>query len=409
VTDAVFLKKNPTLDAAYRLILIYTNRTPSAPKKHSARPSPSRQGQLTPRQSRPMSPSHRQVIYPGPSSLEIFLQGAAKTVKSRGEKWGVNKALRDAVDDVVKNVQGFQSGRSTPHSRGGSIFGQGGLKPGDAVKQVAALEDRNKSLAKMLEGAISELWGHQESLVETGSSDGVADGLSTAIAKVHLVQVYLENSSLPLPLDENQSGQEDQAIAQSIQSEKTLVESSEKSETTEQSEKTGEAVKGEPSYGAAQKGIPERALGSPLRRGGRGSDTSLQTRLPQSGQKSSLMEPSPSEAEPENPEIPSSKEKRPAMPQNNVSLTRPRQTLAQSSFSWMLEPGETRSNSTGEGVRHEKRRAGKGFLFGESDEEDEGGEEKKILGRTKGKKAEEAKKLDEVFHMGDLGSSDPRT
>ena len=134
--------------------------------------------------------------------IEHIIQEAAKGVYSRGEKWGVAKALRGAV-------QGLQSANSSPRrSMDGKTrwLSDNGKKASDApptelLAKIHSLEERNKSLAKMLETAIDEMWSQQKDMKPPEGTNSGSDVLSLAIAKVQFVQVYLENSSMILPTD----------------------------------------------------------------------------------------------------------------------------------------------------------------------------------------------------------------
>ena len=121
---------------------------------------------------------------------------------SRGEKWGVTKALRSAV-------QGLQSGNASPQRlmEGKSQWLPDNVKmfrdvpPPSLLAKIQHLEERNRSLSKMLADSMNELWSQQKDVKPEDGKDKGADALSLAIAKVQLVQVYLENSSMPLPAD----------------------------------------------------------------------------------------------------------------------------------------------------------------------------------------------------------------
>ena len=142
--------------------------------------------------------------------IEGIIQEAARGVYSRGEKWGVTKALRGAV-------QGLQSASSNPTTRLGNVprwsLDAGGMVTDDAAHlaaRVQALEQRNKALAKLLEKAMEELWVQQQKFTKD-KAETAADALSLAIAKVQFVQVYLENPSMPFPTEDQVGEAEDEA------------------------------------------------------------------------------------------------------------------------------------------------------------------------------------------------------
>lgn len=130
--------------------------------------------------------------------IEGILSEAAKGVYSRSEKWGVGKALLGAV-------QGLQSGSNSARRLPGPGM-RWSLDDGKAVatidkeqltSRIEALEQRNKALAKMLENAVNELW-EQEKQFSKEKEETASNALTLAIAKVQFVQVYLEDSSVPL-------------------------------------------------------------------------------------------------------------------------------------------------------------------------------------------------------------------
>lgn len=133
--------------------------------------------------------------------IEGIIQGAAKGVYSRGKKWGVNRALRSAV-------QGLQSGDYSPKrtldgTRWSLDDGKAvGDDPAKLCARIKALEQRNKALAKLLENAMEDLWVQQRQLEKkTEKDETTANALSLAIAKIQFVQVYLENPTMPFGID----------------------------------------------------------------------------------------------------------------------------------------------------------------------------------------------------------------
>lgn len=198
VGDALYLRDNLLIDGGDHIILKYSRRAPETtvtrkvPKKvKRARTAEQAAAQkaLSP------GPSPARFIHE-PGGIEAIIQEAARGVYSRGEKWGVTKALRGAV-------QGLQSANSSPRQPNGSRWSLDSGKlvfdsPTQLVAKIQALEQRNKSLAKLLENAMDELWVQQKELPQKGN-ESVSDALSLAIAKVQFVQLYLENSTMPLP------------------------------------------------------------------------------------------------------------------------------------------------------------------------------------------------------------------
>ena len=92
--------------------------------------------------------------------IEGIIQEAARGVYSRGEKWGVAKALRGAY-------QGLQSASSTPSKLANAprwSLDTGNMITDDSanlVTRIHGLEQRNQALAKLLERAMEDLWIQQ--------------------------------------------------------------------------------------------------------------------------------------------------------------------------------------------------------------------------------------------------------
>jgi len=200
VGDAIYLRDNLLLDGGDHIISKYSRRAPETtvtrklPKKiKRARTAEQEAAQ---RALVPRTPGR---IFQEQGGIEGIIHEAAKGVYSRGEKWGVGKALRGAM-------QGLQSGHISPRrtserprwslDRSKMVVD----KPEEMIARIQALEQRNKSLAKLLGNAVDELWTQQKGIHQK-NSEAAAGALGLSIAKVQFVQVYLENSSMPLPTD----------------------------------------------------------------------------------------------------------------------------------------------------------------------------------------------------------------
>lgn len=135
--------------------------------------------------------------------VEGLLQGAAKGIYARGERLGVNQAVRDAMDQVQKNMQNFAVPAPRDAVRGAAD--RWSLDDGEAVpsrrKTMIAMETRNKQLALMLDEALKDLRLLQAT--DTAGTDSHTNSLDIAVAKIQFVQVYLEDMSMPLPSDES--------------------------------------------------------------------------------------------------------------------------------------------------------------------------------------------------------------
>lgn len=228
IKDALYLRDHLTPEGGAEIILRYGKKAPvidaSPPPaiRLSSSPSPN-----SSHRSRSSLGSPRSFVTQQGAGIEALLQGAAKNVLERGSQWGVGKAIREAVGEVRKHAEAIQSGvpsttvsgNTTPRS-GGREYRKPAQPPvanarpvlaraqsGNAPKRIESLERRSKNLAKMLESAVGELWDYhkersEESNDPSQSKKDSIEALSLAIAKVQFVQVYLEDSSIPLPVDE---------------------------------------------------------------------------------------------------------------------------------------------------------------------------------------------------------------
>ena len=208
VADALYLRDNLSLDGGDHIISKYSARVPETtvtrklPKKvkraRTADQAAAQRALATPKTTA-ASPTK---VVKEQRDISGIIQEAAKGVYLQGEKWGVAKALRGAV-------QGIQATSTTP--RRASERSHWSLDNGrlisespraDLVARIESLEQRNKALAKLLENAVSELWTQQNAAKEKISSDSATnEELSLAVARVQFVQVYLENSNMALPSD----------------------------------------------------------------------------------------------------------------------------------------------------------------------------------------------------------------
>jgi len=262
--------------------------------------------------------------------IEGIIQEAARGVYSRGEKWGVAKALRGAYE-------GLQSASNTPKRLGSAprwSLDTGSMTTDETAKfaaRIHALEQRNLNLAKLLEKAMEELWIQQRELIKE-RPDLAADALSLAIAKVQFVQVYLENPTMPLPAEEASDDHVDNTAA--------LVRTS----ATD--------------HGSAKALSPIRAPIKDSRRKGKiGS--------PNSPDKTAAAPVTPADSIP-SLNLPQNMSDAPGSP-------RGRPALAQSSFSWILGQDQRISEFVAASpfsTEKERARGRAGFLFGGEEVED---------------------------------------
>ena len=225
VDDALYLKDHYHAAGGSSIIMKYTGRTPVPSSEQSpSTPEARFQGlSLRDRTRGARSPLRSPARFIQQRGVEALFQGAAKNVIERGEKLGINQAVRDAMGEIRKNMQDFQEARNKPidHSRSSSntprhdVFSNGTLvSPVEELqKTMAELEQRNKQLALFLDQAITGLKEVSASKLE-GDKEKALESVELAAAKAQLVKVYLENPSLELPTDE--LGEDDNATPQIV-------------------------------------------------------------------------------------------------------------------------------------------------------------------------------------------------
>ncbi|KAI4651829.1 hypothetical protein J4E93_002025 [Alternaria ventricosa] len=406
IKDALYLRDHLTPLGGAEIITRYGKQAPttepvSIPPVREPSPSPS----FVSSRTRHSIGSPRSFVTQQGAGFEALIQGAAKNVLDRGSQWGVGKALRDAVGEVRKNVEAYQSGatsgQSTPRSGGREFRKPGQLGTSSAngrpslervhsvntFKKMEELDRRNKSLAKMLEVAVGDLWEYHRERDEAQKAKGdekskeAMEALSLAIAKVQFVQVYLEDSSLPLPIDEatEQASTAQAAISLSSPPPQSPV-----------SPKQAPVV-------------PPISL-----------STTSQSNTPST---TASKNPSPIVSRPTSPPA------RTLSPPSKLASTLSppsRPHLTSSNFSWMLGEDSASSNFAS-GAAHstfssdEKRRMkGKGFLFGD-DTDDEGSIKDGKKGNSnskggtkngkngKGKHSAESEVEEEVIDLANMG------
>lgn len=383
VEDALYLRDNNLPDGGPHIILKYSRRLP-APPLEAPKISDSFTGRFSKKGRRIRQQRHDNREKPGSprkstarflqdqGGIEGILQEAARGVYSRGEKWGVTRALRGAV-------QGLQSGNNSPRRMPDGLRWSldQGKNVTDDMSNIAAklrdLEQRNKGLAKLLDNAMEDLWIQQREFTKD-KAEAAADALSLAIAKVQFVQVNLENSMMPFPTDS------------SPEEVFETVESAALPETTGQ-DKSSEANNASPTVAEPDRSPDQdtgQIQGDTMTNPGRiDESTAVASSL------NSTINPTDSDAK-----FPSHREQTESFPFHH-----PRPSLAQSSFSWMLGEDQRRSSFVSASpFPSEKRNAREraGFLFG--DDRDEGS---KGSNASKGKETREEKD-EEAISLGVL-------
>jgi TBC1 domain family protein 5 len=203
VDDAIYLRDNFSAAGGAKIISKYSGKAPSVDSSDSRPGTPLGQALSPKRQfgrTRSPLPSPARFLQQQ-GGIEALFQGATKGVFDRGERLGINQAVRDAVGEVKKNMQGLQASRANSANRRTSDVMRWSLDEGKQVPasraSVSAINARNKQLAHMLGQAMTDL--RAVSLAPDGDKETYVKAMDLAIAKVEFVKVYLEDATIPLP------------------------------------------------------------------------------------------------------------------------------------------------------------------------------------------------------------------
>lgn len=341
VDDAVYLQGHMHAQGGATLVMKYTGRMPTVPK--------------TPDSSRPSTPSFRNFASLRPRGLggrspssfinqqngvEALFQGAAKGARGvfeRGEKLGINQAVRDAMGEIRKNVQGFNESKPVPN------LPREVLSEEVAATALAAMERRNQQLACMLGDTVSSLKAISAANVDDSAEARTKnlELIEVAAAKIQFVKIYLEDSTMEVPDVD------------------APVDNTERMDTNEKPTSVQKDVKAD-DVDVSQLSLEEKPQAVEEQQ-----STSKSTELPPTSPSDPLSTAAPVATRPG------------AVPT--------RSTLAQSSFSWMLEPDESSSkrdsrvtSKSPPATAHKKRpsnsasRDRNAFLFGEVTNDTEG-------------------------------------
>ncbi|KAG6287466.1 hypothetical protein E4U46_004070 [Claviceps purpurea] len=384
VDDAVYLRDHLDRAGGSSLIMKYTGKMPEY-RSEKTSSSSSRNGGRTTRSR--LSPPLR--LMQQQPTVETFLQGAAKGANrmlEKGEKLGINQAVRDAVDEIRRNVQSFNEVRQAQRS---SEEGTEIAERGDgAVKALAAMERRNMQLASLLRDTVADL--KTVTLSEDADKAKNLELIEVVAAKIQFVQIYLEDSSMDVPAFEApaagsilRSETGDAAVQPTFPAEeatKAPVDDTENKPDEGMTDVEKATVLQAPdadvpallindhksdSNDAERRDVLPAPNGTTTRTEDEGAISRQPPELKMTEQ------PTLTQPEPDGPESTSVPKRPAAVPT--------RSTLAQSSFSWMLEPDESLpSRSTLENgpksrpTRHTKRssnhtgRERNAFLFGDA-------------------------------------------
>lgn len=358
IDDALYLRENMDASGGSELISKYTGKSPDNTIDPSSNPdqTPTRAGDES-QQRVDVGKSSMPSFRPPQASVETILHGAAKRanrVFERSEKLGINQAVRDAMGEIRRNVQSFNEARQAQrHPR--SILSDEG-----AAKALAAMERRNRQLAGLLNDTVTNLKTVSMSDFEEKSKS--LELIEVAAAKIQFVQVYLEDSTMDVPVLDASTTELPRTQSPSSNTDMEVTEPSPDSpaERDREDKSAAKATKDDAECsdtltlptgaveGARQAEQPEQ--------GGTASDSAGAVNPPTLRQIS---------------------ERRPA-------AVPTRSTLAQSSFSWMLEPDESAPSTLSAATprsppsQHKKRgssnmsRERNAFLFGQETADVEG-------------------------------------
>lgn len=365
VSDALYLRQNLMEGGGAHIVNKYSK---ARPEREGEKVTSKQQSAKHPKQVREHKTN--EYLSPGRSAakflqeqggIDSIIQEAAKGVYSRGEKWGVNKALRGAVE-------GLQSGANFPRrqlegSRWSPDEGSSVPSHPSGATDIMALEQRGKGLAKLLDNAITELW-EQQRQCSNGEDETLANALSLAIAKVQFVQVYLENPTMPF----------------TTEGPSPLTVRSEEPETVVKKRHSEEKPLPDPQQSPEDTAAQPKLVSEDASKTQMNTDPTLQDRSGTPTSQARDMTVSKSRPQP-------------------LPFHHPRPSLAQSSFSWMLGEGQRKSSFVSPSPLPSDKRAAKGkadHLFAEGKADKEGKNQK-----GKGRAIEESED-DEVINLGTL-------
>jgi TBC1 domain family protein 5 len=347
VEDAVYLRENLCREGGSKLVWKYSGREPS-PYSSASRPA-------TPISARDQDQraSWSRSPLPSPAKLlqhqqrvESLLQGAAKGVLERGERLGINKAVRDAVVEARKNLQNLQ----TPQlPRRVSDLPRRSGEDGPMAHPMGvmnALEHRNKQLSQLLGEALHDL--REASASQDKVAAAQKNAIDIAVAKIQFVQVYLEDSTMPLPLQAVSQAEEDPPSATAGHEPRLQPGPSSQTEGTPQDSPT---LPTKPNIDLQSPPPASPTIGSGQTNVSLTPAQSISQAPAASMSQTPIQSPSPASRQ-----VPDSSSITPATPPaTNVTTQstthRPRapiptrSSLAQSSFAFMLEPTESSSSS----------------------------------------------------------------
>ncbi|KAI9795176.1 MAG: hypothetical protein M1816_000198 [Peltula sp. TS41687] len=363
VQDALYLKDNLTIEGGIHIILKHSGKSPASRKKSkrisSTKPTTIESQDRRRGSSKTRNPIESPARFIRKQGIDVLLQDAAKAVYQQGERWGVNKAVREAVDEVKRNMQNIQSTTSSstsPRVAGGTdnirwsldegrhIFSESASPTTVAPNSLETVEQRNRELGRILEGAVEGLKDLMSNLNKS-REEKVEDGITMAaleqvVTKIGSVKECLHDSKLPTPKnDVIDDDSEDPSAAAAVSSEMQ-----------------------NPSDSIPASKLVDSTLGLETEIPKKDATTTAVATTETAERSASTV---PSQSSPINII---------ASPTSPSSLQGSRPALAESSFAWMLGESELRSSfiasfPTPATERRHSRHGKSGYLFGNSTEE----------------------------------------
>ncbi|KAJ6779985.1 hypothetical protein PWT90_10702 [Aphanocladium album] len=389
VDDAVYLRSHPDFPGGSTIIAKYTDRSPATPGASVTSPTTAaaRRGLESIRQ--------RALRSGGPTlpvaNVEHFIQGAAKAALERGEKLGINQAVREAMGELRRNMQNLNDARGAPRPP---------QQGGDAAATLAAMEKRGKQLASFLNETVADL----KALSASNLDDKVKSlqMIEVAAAKVQFVQIYLEDSTMDVPLfpagaapastDEGKPAEKvEKKLEKKLEANKPQLAVEKAAETKTAKTQAAEtaaadvppAVPEKPATAAKLSAQPAQSKSAPPSVSKPHADAPKSVEAPKEALPKPASDAPPQRTDPAQPATEASTPSTPVRPVNTVPT---RSTIAQSSFSWMLEPDESTPSASAAAaaaaaasksppLQSKKRssnnmsRERNAFLFGDGEEE----------------------------------------
>lgn len=202
VDDAMYLRDHDSVAGGSAIIEKRSGRKPANMTKVPLSPDGSESPLPGPLRMRsPLLSPARFLQQQG--GVEGLLQGAAKGVFDRGERLGINQAVRDAVGEVKKNMQGLQTPRPNSTRRADDAtrwsLDQGRLVP-SSIPTRQHLEQRNQHLAVLIKEA-ELLLKQSQNKDQGGEGIDYASTVNTVVDKLHHIRACLEDANKAVQIE----------------------------------------------------------------------------------------------------------------------------------------------------------------------------------------------------------------